>query len=201
MPPSRIDRSEGSRAKGIPAVCKRAPSRQNPPPPRPLSQADSLGLALEPQGVRSKPMGPVSSVVRGSRWVDYDTHELLEMIGRPRGRAPLVAPARGILARPSLSHPSSSRPSPGFRHTSSKCPRSPSPFDVIKQRKLTSLYLDLPPDALRETPSEDRAQAAPSLTGRSSIKRLSKDMQSAGRRQQPAPPASAVSRRRRRQRR
>ena len=28
-----------------------------------------------------EPGGPASPVVRGSRWIDYNTHELLEMIG------------------------------------------------------------------------------------------------------------------------
>ncbi len=37
--------------------------------------------APEP-GVEARPGEPASPVVRGSRWVDYDTHELLEMIGQ-----------------------------------------------------------------------------------------------------------------------
>jgi hypothetical protein len=38
---------------------------------------------LEPGQPEStqEPGAPVSPVLRGSRWVDYDTHELLEMIG------------------------------------------------------------------------------------------------------------------------
>ena len=39
-----------------------------------------LGLPLNPKGpLETRPSG--SSALRGSRWVDYDTHELLEMIG------------------------------------------------------------------------------------------------------------------------
>ena len=36
---------------------------------------------LEPAKVRSRPNGSAPAPLRGSRWVDYDTHELLEMIG------------------------------------------------------------------------------------------------------------------------
>jgi hypothetical protein len=32
------------------------------------------------QGGAERPLAPVSPVIRGSRWIDYDTHELLQMI-------------------------------------------------------------------------------------------------------------------------
>src|SRR5271156_2502959 len=39
-----------------------------------------LGLPLNPKGPLET-NGSAPSALRGSRWVDYDTHELLEMIG------------------------------------------------------------------------------------------------------------------------
>jgi hypothetical protein len=47
------------------------------------TNSTGAGLAPETPGEGEEPRGAasVSQVVRGSRWVDYDTHELLEMIG------------------------------------------------------------------------------------------------------------------------
>ena len=45
-------------------------------------QAETTPAAGTPAlGEAPRPAEPASPVIRGSRWVDYDTHELLEMIG------------------------------------------------------------------------------------------------------------------------
>jgi hypothetical protein len=53
------------------------PTSVNEPTPDPESGHPESGQPESTQG----PGPAVSPVVRGSRWVDYDTHELLEMIG------------------------------------------------------------------------------------------------------------------------
>ncbi len=42
---------------------------------------EDLSVGTPAAGVEARPDEPLSQTVRGSRWVDYDTHELLEMIG------------------------------------------------------------------------------------------------------------------------
>jgi hypothetical protein len=92
-----------------------------------------------------EPSGP--RVVRGSRWVDYGTHELLEMISEledERRWARLregilwalllhIAPLFGLFIVPKYIL---------------KVPQVIDPIDAIKNRKDLN-YLDLPPDALR----------------------------------------------------
>jgi hypothetical protein len=60
-----------------------APSDMNEP--KGPEGANPTGTSLEPDapaaGEELRPAETASPVVRGSRWVDYDTHELLQMIG------------------------------------------------------------------------------------------------------------------------
>jgi hypothetical protein len=60
-----------------------APSDVNEP--NGSAETKPAGISLAPgvpeQGEELRPAEIASPVVRGSRWVDYDTHELLEMIG------------------------------------------------------------------------------------------------------------------------
>jgi len=62
---------------------EKAPSDVNEPN-RPAGTKPT-GISLAPgvpaEGEELRPAEAASPVVRGSRWVDYDTHELLEMIG------------------------------------------------------------------------------------------------------------------------
>ena len=111
-----------------------------------------LGLPLNPRGPLNVPLetnGSGSPVVRGSRWVDYDTHELLEMIGNLEDERRWSRLREGfwlaLLFHILLFSAFTWIPTYVF-----KVPKVVDPFDVIKQRKDLS-YLDLPPDALRET--------------------------------------------------
>ena len=66
-----------------------APADLNEPNKQPeASPANAPGASLEPGASRQESSvaveelrEPASPAVRGSRWIDYDTHELLEMIG------------------------------------------------------------------------------------------------------------------------
>jgi hypothetical protein len=94
------------------------------------------------------PNEAVSPVVRGSRWVDYDTHELLEMISELEDERRWARLREGIwiavLIHLALLSAVTWIPKYVF-----KVPQVIDPIDAIKNRKDLS-YLDLPPDALRE---------------------------------------------------
>ncbi len=84
-----------------------------------------------------------------SRWVDYDTHELLQMIGELEDERRWARLREGfwlaLLFHILLFSAITWIPTYLF-----KVPRVIDPFDAIKQRKDLT-YLDLPPDALRES--------------------------------------------------
>lgn len=88
-----------------------------------------------------------SPVVRGSRWVDYDTHELLEMISELEDERRWARLREGIwiaiLVHLFLISAVTWIPRYVF-----KVPPVIDPFEAINKRKDLS-YLDLPPDALR----------------------------------------------------
>ncbi len=107
-----------------------------------------LGLPLNPKGpLETNGSGP--SPLRGSRWVDYDTHELLEMIGELEDERRWSRLREGfwlaLLAHILFFSAITWIPTYIF-----KVPKVIDPFDAINKRKDLS-YLDLPPDALRET--------------------------------------------------
>jgi len=107
-----------------------------------------LGLPLNPKGPLET-NGSAPSALRGSRWVDYDTHELLEMIGELEDERRWSRLREGfwlaLLAHILFFSAITWIPTYVF-----KVPKIVDPFDVIKQRKDLA-YLDLPPDALRQT--------------------------------------------------
>jgi TonB family protein len=84
-----------------------------------------------------------------SRWVDYDTHELLQMIGELEDERRWARLREGfwlaLLFHILLFSAITWIPTYLF-----KVPRVIDPFDAIKQRKDLT-YLDLPPDALRDS--------------------------------------------------
>jgi TonB family protein len=89
-----------------------------------------------------------SPVVRGSRWLDYDTHELMQMIGELEDERRWSRLREGIwlalLIHVVLLSAVTWIPTYVF-----KVPKVIDPFDAIKQRKDLT-YLDLPADALRQ---------------------------------------------------
>jgi TonB family protein len=89
-----------------------------------------------------------SSTVRGSRWLDYDTHELLEMISELEDERRWARLREGVLWAV-LVHIALISALTWIPIYVFKTPRIVDPFDAIKQRQDLT-YLDLPPDALRE---------------------------------------------------
>jgi len=129
-----------------------SPHAESPAPDSSASEASIpggfLGLPLNPKGPLET-NGSGSPALRGSRWVDYDTHELLEMIGNLEDERRWSRLREGfwlaLLFHILLFSAFTWIPTYVF-----KVPKVIDPFDVIKQRKDLS-YLDLPPDALRDT--------------------------------------------------
>lgn len=91
---------------------------------------------------------PSSPVVRGSRWLDYDTHELLTMISELEDERRWARLREGIwiaiLVHLMLLSAATWIPKYVFR-----VPQVIDPIEAIKSRKDLQ-YLDLPPDALRQ---------------------------------------------------
>jgi hypothetical protein len=91
---------------------------------------------------------PSSPVVRGSRWLDYDTHELLEMIDELEDERRWSRLREGIWLALLLHIILISAITWIPRYVFHVAPVI-DPFDAIKQRKDLT-YLDLPPDALQQ---------------------------------------------------
>ncbi len=89
-----------------------------------------------------------SPAVRGSRWVDYDTHELLQVISELEDERRWARFREGILWAV-LFHIFLLSAVTWIPRYVLKVPAVVDPFDAIKKRKDLS-YLDLPPDALRQ---------------------------------------------------
>lgn len=87
-------------------------------------------------------------VVRGSRWIDYDTHELLEMIGELEDERRWSRLREGIWLAILFHFILLSAVTWIPKYIFHVAPVI-DPFDAIKQRKDLT-YLDLPPDALQQ---------------------------------------------------
>ncbi len=98
-------------------------------------------------------------VVRGSRWVDYDTHELLEMIGELEDERRWARLREGvwiaILIHLAILSAITWIPKYVF-----KVPQVIDPMEAIKNRKDLQ-YLDLPPDALRQVQPKVKINPVP----------------------------------------
>ena len=79
-----------------------------------------------------RPEEPESPVVRGSRWVDYDTHELLEMISELEDERRWARLREGIWIAILIHLASCSPRSPGFRRYVFRVPQVIDPIDAIK---------------------------------------------------------------------
>jgi hypothetical protein len=110
-------------------------------------------------GAEAGQPAPAPPVVRGSRWVDYDTHELLEMISELEDERRWARLREGfwlaILIHLALLSAITWIPTYVF-----KVPRVVDPFEAIKERKDLA-YLDLPPDALRELHPKPKVKQTP----------------------------------------
>lgn len=101
----------------------------------------------------------VRPVISTSRWIDYDTHELLEMISELEDDRRWARLREGIwlaiLIHVLVLSVITWIPKYVFR-----VPPVVDPFDAIKERKDLS-YLDLPPDALRELQPKVKIKPVP----------------------------------------
>lgn len=107
-----------------------------------------LGLPIQPE--KRLEVAADARMRSSSRWVDYDTHELLEMIGELEDERRWSRLREGfwlaILFHMLLFSAITWIPTYVF-----KVPKVVDPFDVIQQRKDLT-YLDTPPDLLRQRP-------------------------------------------------
>jgi hypothetical protein len=147
------------------------PPRVNEPTPEPLAESglesgDAARHASAPNpnqvlGVDPRPADPepAAPVVRGSRWVDYDTHELLEMISELEDERRWARLREGIwiaiLIHAALLSAITWIP----KYVFNVAPVI-DPIDAIKNRKDLT-YLDLPPDALREVQPKPKIAPLP----------------------------------------
>ncbi len=110
-----------------------------------------LGLDTFPER-DLEPREPSAPVVSSSRWIDYNTHELLEMIGELEDERRWSRLREGfwlaLLIHILFFSAITWIPTYIF-----KVPKVIDPFEAIKERKDLA-YLDLPPDALRQLAAE-----------------------------------------------
>jgi outer membrane biosynthesis protein TonB len=173
-----------------------APPNVNEPkgPPETMQGTDSVSnqdTSSSPSGEEQR--GPdadsvaesESPVVRGSRWVDYDTHELLEMISDLEDERRWARLREGIwiaiLFHLALLSAFTWIPKYVFR-----VPPVTDPLEAIKNRKDLQ-YLDLPPDALRAIQPKVKINPVPEKPPRVDQKTL----EALRREAPPAPPSPA----------
>ena len=121
------------------------PTRVNEPNEPAGNRPDPSGAAPDPSSheEEARPKGRASS-----RWVDYDTHELLEMISELEDERRWARLREGVLWA-LLLHSLLISALTWIPRYVFKVPPVIDPFDAIKQRKDLS-YLDLPPDLLKK---------------------------------------------------
>lgn len=119
-----------------------------PPEPNPdrSPETNSDGSAEPRESEPETESGP--RTVRGSRWVDYDTHELLEMIGELEDERRWARLREGIWIA-ILIHFALLSAVTWIPRYVFKVPLVIDPLDAIKNRPDLQ-YLDLPPDAIRQ---------------------------------------------------
>jgi hypothetical protein len=107
----------------------------------------------------SEPREDPTPVVRGSRWIDYDTHELLDMISELEDERRWARLREGILWA-LLFHILLISAATWIPKYVFRVPPVIDPFDAIKQRKDLS-YLDLPPDLVQKYQPKVTVKPAP----------------------------------------
>ncbi len=111
-----------------------------------------------------------SPVVRGSRWIDYDTHELLEMISELEDERRWARLREGIWIA-ILIHLVLISAITWIPRYVFKVPPVVDPFEAIQKRKDLS-YLDLPPDALKNLQPKVTVKPVPQKSPRVDQKTL-----------------------------
>jgi len=115
------------------------------PTSEPTTGFSQPGAPPDPEPPPREPEPERRTAIGGSRWIDYDTHELLQMIGELEDERRWARLREGVLWAV-LVHIlllSSITWIPKYLF---KVPPVIDPFDAIQQRKDDLKYLDLPPD-------------------------------------------------------
>lgn len=141
-------------------------------------------------------------IVRNSRWIDYDTHELLEMISELEDERRWARLREGILWAV-LVHILLISAITWIPKYVLKVPPVVDPFEAIQQRKEDLKYLDLPPDLVKKYQPKVEVKPVPKREpqiDRKTLEALNKPtvpqvqptpepkVQQAPQAQQPAPP-------------
>ena len=151
-----LERNERIDRKDSPGAGKGVCPDWLPPTRMPTSEAPTNGYENEPAGApdpgqpepAQRPDEPAPPVLRGSRWVDYDTHELLEMISELEDERRWARLREGVLWA-LLFHILLISAITWIPKYIFKVPQVIDPIDAIKNR--TDLtYLDSLPDAIRQ---------------------------------------------------
>lgn len=127
-------------------------------PTGPAQQTGSTAVAAAPEE-ESRPPEPATAGGSRSRWVDYDTHELLTMISELEDERRWARLREGIWLA-ILIHVLVLSVVTWIPKYVFKVPPVIDPFDAIKQRKDLT-YLDLPPDALRQLQPKVKVKPVP----------------------------------------
>src|SRR3984885_13524907 len=157
------------------------PTRVNEPNEPAGNRPDAPGAVPDPSSHEEepRPKGRTSS-----RWVDYDTHELLEMISELEDERRWARLREGVLWAV-LFHILLISAITWIPRYVFKVPPVIDPFDAIKQRKDLS-YLDLPPDLLKKL--QPRVQVKPVPERRPQIDRKTLEAMNKPTLQPPTPP-------------
>lgn len=143
------------------------------------------GNLPEPEQAPRENAQDSAPVVRGSRWIDYDTHELLNMISELEDERRWARLREGILwailVHILLISVATWIPKYVFR-----VPPVIDPFEAIKQRKDLS-YLDLPPDLIKKL--QPKVEVKPVPQKRPQIDRKTMDEMKKAAPPQPKPAA------------
>ena len=128
---------------------------------------------------------PISAYSGASRWVDYDTHELLSMISELEDERRFARLREGILWAV-LFHIALISALTWIPMYVLKQPRIVDPFDAIKQRKDLT-YLDLPPDALKNIKPKVTVKPVKPLIDQKTMDEMKRDAPPKPVEQAPAP--------------
>ena len=154
----------------------------NEPPTSPVAAEDKDSPVLAPESPQSAP-----SALRGSRWVDYDTHELLEMISELEDERRWARLREGMLWAV-LVHIILLSVLTWIPRYFFKEPRIDD-FDLIKQHE-DQIALDQLPDAVRQL---QKPKVAPKPLNKPLIDKQTMDEMKKQAEQVPPPPAQQQS--------
>jgi TonB family protein len=170
----------------------KGPAEPGAPSDQPAREASITGsiLGLDTFSERDleplkpvEPREPASAATRNSRWVDYETHELLQMISDLEDERRWSRLREGALWAV-LVHILFLSAITWIPRYVFRVPKVIDPFEAIRERKDLT-YLDVPPDAIRHTQPRPATKPLPKqpLIDKKTLDEL--------KRQAPPPPAAA----------